>query len=50
MEKRAQERAEAEAQRLREEAAASWREERSAKVHALHDLNLQVCAEVRLLQ
>lgn len=42
MEKRAQERAEAEAQRLREQAASAWREERETKLNALHDLNLQV--------
>lgn len=42
MEKRAQERAEAEAQRLREQAAAAAREERESKLNALHDLNLQV--------
>jgi hypothetical protein len=41
-EKRAQERAEAEAQRLREQAASAWREERETKLNALHDLNLQV--------
>jgi len=42
MERRAQERAEAEAQRLKQEAAAAWREERENKLNALHDLNLQV--------
>jgi hypothetical protein len=42
IERRAQERAESEAQRLREQAAASAREEREAKLNALHDLNLQV--------
>lgn len=42
MERRAQERAEAEAQRLREQAATAHREEREAKLNALHDLNLQV--------
>lgn len=42
MEKRAQQRAEADAQRLREQAATAHREEREAKLNALHDLNLQV--------
>lgn len=48
MERRAQERAEAEAQRLKQEAAAAWREERENKLNALHDLNLQ--AEIKALQ
>lgn len=42
MERRAHERAEAEAQRLREQAATAHREEREEKLNALHDLNLQV--------
>jgi hypothetical protein len=47
IERRAQERAESEAQRLREQAAASAREEREAKLNALHDLNLQVGPRLR---
>ena len=42
MERRAQERAEAEAQRLRDEAVTAWRQEKETKLNALHDLNLQV--------
>lgn len=42
MTKRAQERADAETERLRTEAATAWRQEREDKLNTLHDLNLQV--------